>query len=198
MTVLKKIESHPDVGNYFKELPFYAKYIEKPKIKCLKDTDLLSELPFYEELNVIKTDHAFKGYAMSYKVELVEKKDPLIQLEASKTSIKDLFKDLSDETKSFKYQTTLKVELKKCKPEGEIEFTPVYFNSTTKIVINHKFGPDKSFHEILYRNDNWTNEGSVWVVELIESQYINISTYRPLTGSSYVKSPAELRSPKKD
>ena len=36
---------------------------------------------------------------MSYKVKLVEKKDPLIQLEASKTSIEDLFNDLSDETK---------------------------------------------------------------------------------------------------
>ena len=30
-------------------------------IKPLKYIDLLSELPFYEELNVIKTDHAFKG-----------------------------------------------------------------------------------------------------------------------------------------
>ena len=60
--------------NCFKELPFYNKYIEKPKIKFLKNIDLLSELPFYEELNVIKTDHAFKGYVMSYKVELVEKK----------------------------------------------------------------------------------------------------------------------------
>ena len=70
--------------NCFKELPFYNKYIEKPKIKFLKNIDLLSELPFYEELNVIKTDHAFKGYAMSYKVELVEKKDSIEQLEASK------------------------------------------------------------------------------------------------------------------
>ena len=61
MIVLKKIESHPDVINYFKELPFYNKYIEKPKIKHLKNIDLLSELPFYEELNVVKTDHAFKG-----------------------------------------------------------------------------------------------------------------------------------------
>ena len=78
MAVLKKIKSHPDVVNYFKELSFYNKYIEKPKIKRLKNIDLLSELPFYEELNVIKTDHAFRGYAMNYKVEIVEKKDPLI------------------------------------------------------------------------------------------------------------------------
>ena len=39
---------------------------------------------------------------MSYKVELVEKKDPLIQLEISKSSIKDLFDDLLGETKGFK------------------------------------------------------------------------------------------------
>ena len=40
-------------------------------------------------------------------------------------------------------------------------------------------------------------EWSGWIVELVESQYINISTYRPLSGSSYVKLPTELRSPKK-
>ena len=34
------------------------------------------------------------------------------QLEASKSSIKDLFNDLLDETKGFKYKITLKVTLK--------------------------------------------------------------------------------------
>ena len=32
----KKIKSHPGVVDYFKELPFYNKYIKKPKIKRLK------------------------------------------------------------------------------------------------------------------------------------------------------------------
>ena len=36
MTVLKKVKSHPDVVDYFKELPFCNKHIEKPKIKRLK------------------------------------------------------------------------------------------------------------------------------------------------------------------
>ena len=98
--------------SYFEEIAFYDTHIDKPKIKPLKNIVLLSKLPFYEELNVIKTDPAFKGYPMSYKVELVEKKDPLIQLEASKSSIKDSFNDLLDETKGFKYQITLKGELK--------------------------------------------------------------------------------------
>ena len=87
--------------------------------------------------------------------------------------------------------------LKEYKPNGEIEFRSVYFNSTTKRVINHKFSLENTF-QVLHMIDNWINEGSGWIVELIESQYINISTYRPLSGSSYVKLPAELISQKKD
>ena len=89
--------------------------------------------------------------------------------------------------------------LKKYKPNGEIELRPVYFNSVTKTVINHKFSLENVFQEILYRiTDNWINEGSGCIVELIELQYINISTYKPLSGSSYVGLPVELRSSKKD
>ena len=49
---------------------------------------------------------------MSYKVETIESKDPIVQLEASKSSIKDLFNDLLNETKGFKYQINVKVLLK--------------------------------------------------------------------------------------
>ena len=84
--------------------------------------------------------------------------------------------------KVFKYQITLTVILKKYNWNGEIEFKPVYFNSTTKTVINNKFSLENAFQDILYRIDDWINEGSGWIVELIKSQYINISTYRPLSG----------------
>ena len=140
MADLKKVKSHSDVVEYFKEFPFHNKHIEKR----LRNIDLLSELPFYEELNVIKTNHAFRGYTMSYKVEIVGKKDPIKQLEASKSSIKYLFSDLLNETKGFQYQITLKVMLKKYKIT-EIEFAPVYFSSITKTVINHKFSLGNAF-----------------------------------------------------
>ena len=193
MAVLSKIKSHSDAVDYFKELPFYKKPIEKPKVKRLKNIDRLAELPFYEQISVIKTDQAFKGYAMSYKVEIIERKDPIVQLEASKSSIKDLFSDLLNETKGFKYQITVKVLLKKYKLNGEIEFAPVYFNSVTKTVINHRFRLENAFQEILYLIDIWINEG----FESIESQYINISTYRLVSGSSSISLPVELISPRK-
>ena len=49
---------------------------------------------------------------MSYQVEIVERKDPILQLEANKSSIKDLFNDLLNEIKGFKDQSSVKVLLK--------------------------------------------------------------------------------------
>ena len=183
--------------NYFKELPFYNKPIEKPRIKCLTDNNFLAELPFYKQLSIVKVNQAFKGYAISYKVEIVERKDLILQLEASKSSIKDLFSNLLNEIKGFKYQITVKVLLKKYKLNEEIEFASVYFNSLTKIVTNRRFKLQNAFQEILYRIDCWINEGSGWITESTESKYIIILTYRPLLGKSYIELPIELRSPKK-
>ena len=45
---------------------------------------------------------------MSYNTEIIEKKAPIKQL--------DLFSDLLNETKCFKYQITLKVMLKNTNP----------------------------------------------------------------------------------
>ena len=74
MTVLSEINR----VNYFKELPFYNKPIKNPKTKRLTDINLLAELPFYEQLSIIKTNQASKGYAMSYKVQIVERKDLIL------------------------------------------------------------------------------------------------------------------------
>ena len=63
--------------------------------------------------------------------------------------------------KSFKYQIKVTVLLCKHKTNGDIEYAPVYFNSATKTVINSdKYDLGKSFQEMLYRIDNWINEGS--------------------------------------
>ena len=103
-----------------------------------------------DQLGVIKTNQAFRGYAISYKVEIIEKKDLIVQLEASKSSIKDLYSDLLNKTKGFNYQITVKVLLKKYKLNGEIRFAPVYFISLTKIVINYRFRLERFLFQKLY------------------------------------------------
>ena len=59
--------------------------VEKPKIKKLNNVDILSELPFYAELNIVKTAKAFKKYARNYSIEIIRDKDgtlndPLVRL----------------------------------------------------------------------------------------------------------------------
>ena len=103
-----------------------------------------------------------------------------------------MFSDLLNETKDFKYQLTVEVLLTKYKHNKEIEFRPVYFNPVTKAVTNHIYQLENSFVKILYMIDVWINNGSGWILELTEPHYINISTYRPLSGSSYMDLPVHI------
>ena len=71
--------------------------------------------------------------------------------------------------RGFKYQITVAILLSKEKGNRDIEYAPVFFlfffNSAAKTVINSEFNLDKSFQEVLYRIDNWINEGSGWIIE---------------------------------
>ena len=69
----------------FQKFPFFNAFIEKPRIKHLKNIDLLHELPFYNELSIKQVSKAFKRYARSYKIEIINLKDSLVQFEASKS-----------------------------------------------------------------------------------------------------------------
>ena len=108
-----------------------------------------------------------------------------------------MFKDLLIQLKGFKYQITLAVLLSKVKNSGSIQYSPFYFNSLTKTVINNNFKLDQEFQEIIYRLENWISHGSGWIVEEIISQYLNLSSYLPLSGSTYVKLPKKLNHPMK-
>ena len=52
---------------------------------------------------------------------------------------------------------------------------------------------DRSFQEVLYKIDNWINEGSGRVIESINGEYVNISIYNLLSGSPYIELLHKLR-----
>ena len=76
----------------FQELPFYNVLTVKPKTKHSRNIDLQHELPFYDEFSILQISKAFKEYARSYKIEIIDLKDPLAQLEAIKSSMKIFLK----------------------------------------------------------------------------------------------------------
>ena len=73
-----------DAKKLFQILPFYNAFIEKPEIKKLSNIKLPQDFPFYDELRIVMNLNAFSGYTINHKVEIVDKKDPLVQLEVSK------------------------------------------------------------------------------------------------------------------
>ena len=154
----------------FEELSFYNVSIEKQNVKGFKNLDLLQELPFYDELIIYEMSKAFGCYIRSYAVN---SKDPLAQSIDSESNIKNLFKDLLDKIKASKYQITVRILLRKDKGSRDIEFSPASFDSTTKVVIIFKYELNKSLQGVLYKIENWIYEGSRWVIEIVEAEFVN-------------------------
>ena len=123
---------------YLRFYHFVTVILKNRRLKKLNNVQLLQELPFYDDLSIVKNKTAFSGYA-----QIVDKRDVVVQLKASEISIVELFKDLLTELKGFKYQITLAVLLSKMKNRGEIEYSPVHFHSLIKTVINKKFKLDQ-------------------------------------------------------
>ena len=66
----------------------------------------------------------FREHAMSYNVEIIERKFLIVQLEASKSSIEDFFSDLLNEKKGFKYEITIKVLFKNASSMEKLNLLP--------------------------------------------------------------------------
>ena len=70
-------------------MSFHNALIEKPYIKDPSNIDM----SFYDEFNIVKILKALKRYAKSFSIEIIDLKDPLVQLTTSIPSI-IFFKDL--------------------------------------------------------------------------------------------------------
>ena len=105
----------------------------------MKNYELLRELPFYDDINISRKERAFRGYAETYKVEIINKKILSDLLYVSKNSIKTLFDELLREKRGFKYVLSFKIILKKCINDNEHKYSTVYFNSLVKTVINRRY-----------------------------------------------------------
>ena len=150
----------------------------------MKNFELLRELPFHDDINISRKERAFRGYAETYKVEIINNRNLSNSLSLSKNSIKNLFDTLLREKRGFKYNISVKTTLKKQINDNEFDLKTVYFNSPVKTIINLRYRLNDSFEEILNLLDIWINEGSGCITDKIEGLYINISKFEPGSSSS--------------
>ena len=107
--------------------------------------------------------------------------------------------------KGLKFIETLEVMFEKDNIDSKTGkrvsiYKTAFFNGKAKTItkvddIEPKL--NMSRQEILNVIDKWVSESSGWVIDRIDSHYIDITTYKPSHGSSYIELPTELRNPKK-
>ena len=101
----------------------------------------------------------------------------------------------------IRFQLALKVQLQKESPYGTEEFTEPVLRHKQKALLQTsdiKEIFDKDIPHLLELFDKWTQRGSGWVVDQVQTLWLDIARYQPLRGSSYIPLPAAVRSKKTD
>ena len=147
------------------------------------------------EFSITERSRALRGNVKSYEVPIFHSNDASLQLNNTKKAIFKLLKRLLKDKRGFKFNATLNVRLSKRTEDGVIYREP-YFNAGPFTVINSdqiSESIDNAIEIILELIARWLSEGSGWVFELVLSHNINIVSYFPLRGTSYIVLPEELR-----
>ena len=170
------------------------KPIPKPR------TDRPLQIPKIKELN-----QALKGHAKSYDIELQDNLNPLNHFTKTKALVESHLENLLKDMKGFKFIETLEVTFEKDTIDSKTGkcvsiYKTTFFNGKAETItkvndIEHEVSMSRQ--EIPNVIDKWVLEGSGWFIDSINNHYINVTTYKPLHGSSYIELATELRNPKK-
>ena len=171
-----------------------------PPIPQVEDHIINVPVPKIKELN-----KALKGHAKSYGIKLQDILNPLNHFTKTKELVESHLESLLKDMKGFKFIETLEITFEKDSIDSKTGkrvsiYKTAYFNGKAKTItkasdIEHEL--NMSRQDILNMIDKWVSEGSGWVIDRINSHYINVTTYKPLMGSSYIELPIELRNPAK-
>ena len=111
---------------------------------------------FFKEksLKTAKRAHAFKDYASTYNVKILNSFNPELQLEDIESAIKSKLIDLLTQLKGFKFVTTLLLVFKKIESEDKTKYDTFYSHSKTETIINESDTDDvfKSIYTTIISN----------------------------------------------
>ena len=142
-----------------------------------------------------QVDKALKGYTKSFEINIKNDKDPLAQLQTTRTATAYHIISILKSMKGLKFIETLRVTFTKISDSG-IVYKTAYFNSVAQTIVNNLEVTESlqlSKQQILNKIAQWISEGSGWTIESVDNHYLNIVKYQPTRGSSYIKLPQELR-----
>ena len=141
-----------------------------------------------------------RGYLRDWEMNVPEGHIDLIKFgNTVRPKIKQkLIEELKDLT-NIKVQLSLKLELQKDLADGTIEFANPVLRSQQIPLLNESDIDetlDTVFPKLQESLEKWTNKGSGWVVNRIETLWLNIARYQPFRGGSYLILPEYLKNKK--
>ena len=166
--------------------------IPTPRTKQIiqKDKPVLAPRTKMEQI-----EEALKGYITSYEIDIINDEDPLVQLQKTRKDIENQIIRILKSMNGLEFIETLKITFTK-QSNRDILYKTAHFNSSYKTVINNidiAESLDMSKQEILNKVAQWVSEGSGWLIQSVDTHYLNVVKYQRKSGSSYITLPKELR-----
>ena len=151
-----------------------------PPIPRVEDCIINVPVPKIRELN-----KALKGYAKSCGIELQDNLNLLNHFTKTKALVESHLENLLKDMKAFKFIETLEVTFEKDTIDPKTGkrvsiYKMAFFNGKAKTITKaNDIEPELSMsrQEILNVIDKWVSEGSGWVIDQIDSHYINVTLY---------------------
>ena len=113
-------------------------------------------------INIVPTAKALKGHLESFTINIINNKDPLIQLQKTRKAINHHIKSKLKSKRGLKFIETLRVTFRKPK-DNQIEFKTAFFNSKPHEITNNMMILEElqlSKDQILNIIAQWISEGS--------------------------------------
>ena len=184
-----------NVINWEEWLKNADKVIEEQNEKNIKWRKWLENINKVTGPTFTQKEQALRGFTRSYEIGLTNRQDPLIQLQNTRSVIKNNLLKVLNEMKGLKFNEMLKIMFEKQKGDELIE-KEAYFNAKPQTVTNDADIDNLlqiTQQQIVNMIQQWISEGSAWIIKSVDSHFINVVMYRPLRGSSYIPLPKELQ-----
>ena len=151
------------------------------------------------EATFAQKEKALRGFTRSYEISLINRQDPLIQLQNTRLLIKNNLLKVLKEMKGLKFNEVLNITFEKQKGDELIEEKPYFITKkqtlTNEVEITNFL--ETTQQQIVNKIEQWISKGSAWIIKSVDGHFINVVRYRPLRGSSYIPLPKELQHPAK-
>ena len=160
--------------------------------------ELFENISAKKDLTFHQTPWVLANYLRGWQMDVPQSSDPRAFLERVRPQIQEKLQAEVETLKGVKFQLALKVQLLKDKPDG-VEYTDPVLRHKQEVIlqaIEISKALDKVFPHMLETLEKWTQRGSGWMVDTVQTLWLDIARYQPLKGGSYIQLPAALRNKK--